>query len=84
MKTVTYPEYNKAMRDLRIKLRSQNNGNNIEIHEMNSDGEPVKLGINWPSIGTVDTASAKDFALAIAKAAALIENFTYNGYVVEY
>lgn len=87
MKTVNYREYNKAIRELRIKLREQTQSNDIEIYEMNFDGfngEPIQLGINWPSIGTVDAASAKDFAAAIIKATELIENFTYNGYLVEY
>lgn len=84
MKTVDYREYLKALKALRTELRIQTGGCHVEVFELNTDEQPVQLGVNWSSIGTVDTDSAKDFAAAIANAASLVEDFEYNGYMVEY
>lgn len=84
MKTVNYYEYLKALKALRAELRIQAGGCHVEVSELNTDEQPVRLGINWSSIGAVDTDTAKDFAAAIANAAELAENFIFNGYMVEY
>lgn len=84
MKTVNYRKYLKALKALRAELRIQTGGCDVEVFELNTDEQPVQLGINWHSIGTVDIDSAKNFAAAIANAVSLVEDFEYNGYMLEY
>ena len=84
MKTVNYREYRKALNELRTELRVQAGECHVELFEMNTDCQPVQLGINWAGIGTVNTDAARDFAAAIATAAARAESFISNGSRVEY
>lgn len=84
MKTVNVREYWRALKEVRAELRAQAGGCNIELCELNNDEQPILLGVNWAAIGTVDANTARDFATAIANAAALAENFIYTGYTVIY
>lgn len=76
-KKVYYRDYMKA-RDTLPKSP------NVDIHQMSSDDEPIKLGVNWAAIGTVDAEQARHFAAAVIAAAEAVEKFPYNGYIQDF
>ena len=48
-------------------------GDYVSIEEMNWNTEaPMEFGINWGCYGTVDIATAKDFATKLAKATEIV------------
>lgn len=79
MQTVGYREFLKALRELQ---RHATHG--ICVYEMNLPEQPIKLGINWPGIGTVPPEEAASFANNILELSRLINDFIYNGYMVDY
>lgn len=79
MQKVKYREFIKAMRELQSHV-----AHGICVYEMNLPEQPVKLGINWPAIGTVSPEEAASFANNILEVSRLISEFIYNGYEVEY
>jgi len=58
VKKVNYRVFWQALNTLRRSCCA----NGIEINLLSSDEEPVKLGINWPGIGTVPPEQAEEFA----------------------
>ena len=56
----------------------------VEIYELSSLDEAIRLGVNWPAKGTVPPEEAAKFAEEITRAAAAAAAFPYNGYVIDY
>lgn len=80
MKKVSYREYCKAISDFKKNIRE-----NIDIYDMGGFlDKPIRIGINWASIGTVSPEEAERFAVEIKKAAALAKEFPYNGYMIDF
>lgn len=80
VKKVSYQEYNKALCEVQKSV-----GDRVDIYDMGgSFGMPVSLGVNWSAIGTVTSDEALTFAEDVAKAAKLVQEFPYNGYMIEY
>lgn len=95
MKKVNFREFNKAMAEANKELRKISNElfnedsweSNVEIMEAPTWGQEdaeIKMQINWRAIGSVDTDKALAMATLLQKAAEMVENFVYNGYVIEY
>lgn len=83
MKKVSYREYSKAIMGINSKLE------NVMIINISRDGDPgnadpVEMGVNWYSIGSVSTERAAEFAKELTEAIDLAKNFPYNGYEIEY
>lgn len=78
MKKVSYREYSKAIMGINSKLE------NVMIINISRDDDPVEMGVNWYSIGSVSTERAAEFAKELTKAIDLAKNFPYNGYEIEY
>jgi len=61
---------------------------NTEISQLDSGWsakeKPIQMGVNWGSIGTVDTNKAEQFASELQKAIKEAKNFKYNGYTITY
>lgn len=83
MKKVNAQVYGAALEALQERF-AQEDG--IQIHNCNfaRQGTPVKLGVQWASLGTRSPAEAAEYANRILDAAMDAENFVYNGYVVDY
>lgn len=81
-KTVDYRTFCMALRKLQNEVCKDRR---IEIFELPSfDENPIQLGVNWASIGTVPAAEAREFAQLLLDAATAAENFEYNGYTIDY
>lgn len=86
MKTVIYRYYRQEFNRLqnRVDALCVSLGFHVQVCEINHPTDPVRLGVNWSSIGTVPADQAAACGAAIAKAAELADNFVYNGYMLEY
>lgn len=79
-KTVLYSIYDEALTEIQ-KRASQDRS--IEIFDLGGyAGRPIRLGVNWAGIGTVPPDKAQEFSRQIMEAAALAENFEYNGFTI--
>ena len=83
MKKVNWKVYNEALGALQAQFSAEDG---IQIHNRNfaQQGAPVRLGVQWASLGTKSPAEAAEYANRILDAAMAAENFVYNGYVVDY
>ena len=83
-KVVGYREYKKEIRALNYKYNNTIGG--ITISNISSDlnDEPIELGINWASIGSVSVDEALEFVSEIRQAVKECENFKYNGYYIDW
>lgn len=83
MKKVNWKVYNEAMAALTKQFTAWDG---IRIHNCNFSRPdlPVRLVVQWASLGTKSPAEAAEYANRILDAAMAAENFVYNGYVVDY
>lgn len=83
MKTVNWKVYNEALGALQAQFTEWDC---IRIFNTNfaRQGTPVKLGVQWGSLGIKSPAEAAEYANRILDVAMAAENFVYNGYVVDY
>lgn len=83
MKKVNWKVYGGALDALQAQFSAEDG---IQIHNCNfaRQGTPVKMGVQWASLGTKSPAEAAEYANRILDAAMAAENFVYNGYVVDY
>jgi len=80
MKKVNYQVFWQALKTLRRNYCAKG----IEISLLSSDEEPVKLGVNWPSIGTVPPEQAEEFAKQMLRTAEAVKSFAYSDYLIEF
>lgn len=82
MKKVDHWKYYAALE----ALQEQFAGDGIHIYNRGSRAwaDPVQLGVQWASIGTVSPEKAAAFANRVLDAAMAAESFVYNGYLVDY
>lgn len=87
IKTVSYDDYSKALRDFRRSALAKF-GHEIDLCEMSmvaaygTEHELVSIGVNWAAIGTVAPDEAAAFAKKLVEAAEMARSFKYNGYEV--
>ena len=83
MKKVTWKVYGEALDALQAQFSAEDG---IQIHNCNfaRQGTPVKMGVQWASLGTKSPEEAAEYADRILDAAMAAEHFVYNGYVVDY
>lgn len=83
MKTVNWKVYGEALDALQAQFSAEDG---IRIHNCNFGRQdaPVRLGVQWGSLGIKSPAEAAEYANRILDAAMAAENFVYNGYVVDY
>ena len=81
---VKYRIYSIELRNLNRKY--SNTIGRISFYNVSSDfnDEPIELGINWASIGTVSVDEALEFVSEIRQAVNECENFKYNGYYIDW
>ncbi len=83
MKKVNWKVYNEALGALQAQFTEWDG---IRIFDRNfaQQGAPVRLGVQWASLGLKSPEEAAKYANRILDAAMAAENFVYNGYVVDY
>lgn len=83
MKKVNWKVYGEALDALQAQFSAEDG---IQIHNCNfaRQGTPVKMGVQWASLGTKSPEEAAEYADRILDAAMAAEHFVYNGYVVDY
>lgn len=83
MKTVNWKVYNEALGALQAQFAKWDG---IRIFDRNfaQQGAPVRLGVQWASLGLKSPEEAAEYANRVLDAAMAAENFVYNGYVVDY
>ena len=83
MKKVNWKVYNEALGALQAQFTEWDG---IRIHNCNfaRPDLPVRLEVQWGSLGSKSPAVAAEYANRILDAAMAAENFVYNGYVVDY
>ena len=81
MKKISYYAYSRALQELRDKIDSR-----IFITDLGSsaDHPEIDMGVNWSSIGAIQTEEAVSFAQALTEAAKAARDFPYNGYQIDY
>lgn len=81
MKKVNWKVYGEALDALQAQFSAEDG---IQIHNCNfaRQGTPVKMGVQWASLGTKTPEEAAEYADRILDAAMAAEHFVYNGYVV--
>lgn len=82
MKTVKYRDYCEALRVLQDQFEEE--GIHIQDLGYRFRGEPIRLGVNWSSVGAVSSKDAVNFANRLLDASMAAENFAYNGYTIRY
>ena len=83
MKKVNWKVYGEALDALQAQFSAEDG---IQIHNCNfaRQGTPVKMGVQWASLGTKSPEEAAEYAARILDAAMAAEHFVYNGYVGGY
>ncbi len=83
MKKVNVRVYGAALDALQAQFSAEDG---IQIHNCNfaRQGTPVRLGVQWASLGLKSPEEAAEYANRVLDAAMAAENFVYNGYVVDY
>lgn len=86
MKTVSYQEYVREMEMAKKRLEEktcvQGISGRIWIVNIGTD-DKIEMGINISGTGDIPSIYAKRFAYCIEEAAAIAEQFKYNGYAVK-
>lgn len=86
MKTVSYQEYVREMEIAKKRLEEktcvQGISGRIWIVNIGTD-DKIEMGINIPGSGDMSSIHAKRFASCVEEAAAIAEQFKYNGYAVK-
>lgn len=83
MNTVKAFDFDQELTQLQRKVREATEGC-IDVHEMQNFKDPVRLGVNWASIGTVSPEETVAFAQKMVEVAEMVRNFKYNGYYIEW
>lgn len=83
-KVVKYRDYFFELRKLQRKYRLDGNIYVCDTHNFGVDEEPIQLGVNWASIGTVSVEEAEKFISTLKQAIEDCKNFKYNGYIIDY
>ena len=83
MKKGNWKVYNEALGALQAQFTKWDG---IRIFDRNfaQQGAPVRLGVQWASLGLKSPEEAAKYANRVLDAAMAAENFVYNGYVVDY
>lgn len=83
MKKVNWKVYNEALGAIQAQFTKWDG---IRIFDRNfaQQGAPVRLGVQWASLGLKSPEEAAEYADRILDAAMAAEHFAYNGYVVDY
>lgn len=80
--------YNRTLREAVWKLQEsayEIAGETVDIYDKTDfNGNEVKLGVNWSSIGSVTPEKAIEFANNLKVIAEMAESFKYNGWQVVY
>lgn len=79
MKTISRFCYDMALIDIRKEIGRED----VRVENTGFCG-PIKLEVNWASIGYVEPSDAVDFAAAINRAAAIAEAHPMNGASIAY
>lgn len=82
-KVVNYRDYVFELRKLQRKYSLDGNIYVSDTHNFIVD-EPIQLGVNWASIGTVSVEEAEKFISTLKQAIEDCKNFKYNGYIIDY
>ena len=86
MKEVSYQEYARELEKTKFQLEEKTCvkgiSSRIQIVNIGTD-DKVEMGINVSGTGDVSSIYAKRFAYCIEEAAAIAEQFKYNGYAVK-
>lgn len=86
MKTVSYQDYARELEKARLQLEEKTRIKGISSHiwivNIGTD-DNIEMGINISGTGDVSSFSAKRYAYCIEEAAAIAEQFKYNGYAVK-
>lgn len=83
MKKVNWKVYNEALGALQAQFTKWD-GIRIFNRNLAQQGAPVRLGVQWASLGLKSPEEAAEYADRILDAAMAAEHFAYNGYVVDY
>lgn len=83
MKKVNWKVYGEALDALQAQF-TQWDGIRIFNRNFAQQGAPVRLGVQWASLGLKSPEEAAEYADRILDAAMAAEHFVYNGYVVDY
>ena len=83
MKKVNWKVYNEALGALQAQFTAWD-GLRIFNRNFAQQGAPVRLGVQWASLGLKSPEEAAEYADRILDAAMAAELFAYNGYVVDY
>lgn len=83
MKKVNWKVYNEALGAIQARFTAWDC---IRIFDRNfaQQGAPVRLGVQWGSLGLKSPEEAAEYANRVLDAAMAAESFVYNGYVVDY
>lgn len=86
METVSYQEYARELEAAKALLEEktcvQEISSRIWIVNIGTDAK-IEMGINIPGSGDMSSIHAKRFASCVEEAAAIAEQFKYNGYAVK-
>lgn len=84
IKHVSFEEYRRELYKLQRKYGNDNS--HVEIFELGDalENSPIRMGVNWASIGTVSPEEAEEFARTLSEAIEDCRNFKYNGYVIDW
>lgn len=82
MKTVSYQEYARELEMAKKRLEEKRISSRIWIVNIGTDNK-IEMGINISGTGDISSIYAKRFAYCIEEAAAIAEQFKYNGYAVK-
>lgn len=80
IKTVDYWDHREALDDLQRKYQ-KTPVNIFEVRGLRRK-EPIRLGINWGALGTVEVEKAEEFMSVMQQAIEDCKNYKYNGYTV--
>lgn len=83
MKKVNWKVYNEALGALQAQFTAWD-GLRIFNRNFAQQGAPVRLGVQWASLGLKSPEEAAEYADRILDAAMAAEHFAYNGYMVDY
>lgn len=79
IKTVSYWDHREALDALQRKyLETPVNIFEVRGHRK----EPIRLGVNWSALGTVEVEKAEEFMSVIQQAIEDCKNYKYNGYTI--
>ena len=83
IKTVSYWDHREALDALQRKYqKTPVNIFEVRGHLNYLKKEPIRLGINWSTLGTVEVEEAEEFMAVMQQAIEDCKNYKYNGYTI--